>query len=412
MQTLDIMTLIAVLALGNALALLLLLFDTLKAPSPFDRLFVAARVLQCAAWSMIGLRGSIPVILSFSIGNSLMFCGIALEGLCLLSLKRPIGRAWLVAFAALLAAILAVWWMPGIGMNARLIAVAFLDPILFVIPGLFLLLPVKGSSPLQRFVGAVLLLCSLSSMARGAYIGVAGAYDFSVPGFFKVQVFLTRVLEMVFGTMGYILIRKEFADEKLKRSVEEKQLLLVELRHRVKNSLVVISSLTSLEADMHADSGLRASLEKVRDRIDAVAKLYDLLQAEDPKKGVRLDAYLRDLAERLFKGYSPTPDRIRLELELEALEVDAKTSISLGLIANELVTNSMKYAYPGDMKGILRLRLARLDGKRELEVADDGVGGGEAPRGLGTLIVAMLVDQIGGTLSRGEGRGTRVRIAF
>src|SRR5208282_3257607 len=110
------------------------------------------------------------------------------------------------------------------------------------------------------------------------------------------------------------------------------------------------------------------------DRIDAVSRLYDLLSAEDSARGVRLDLYVKELTEHLLEGYSSSPGRILLEFGLERIEVDAKTSMAVGIIVNELATNAMKHAFPEDRRGKIRVRLAAREGKVELEVADDGIG--------------------------------------
>ncbi len=414
--SLDIRTLLVVLVLGNALAILLLFFATRKVPWKYDSLFMIGRVFQLAAWVLIAMRGIVPDLLSFYFGNSLMFCGVTLEGLCLLSLKREIGTGWRIAFASQLAVMLLAWWTLGPAQGAKFLLSSIFDAALFAIPGCALVSIAGRTSSLQKFIGATLLLCSLSTLSRGVYIAVAGSYSLTVPTIFQVFHFMVRVLEMILGSTGYILIRKEFANEELRKASEEKNLLLRELQHRVKNSLGIIASLTSLEAERNDDPSFRSSMSKVGDRINAVAELYDRLLAEDPTKGVRLDIYIRDLAERLLGGYSSDPEKIRLEFELESAEVDAKTSVAVGLIVNELATNAMKYAFPGDARGSLRIALLRREGRLELEVSDDGVGipaspGGDA-EGLGTMIVAMLAKQIGGALSRGPGPGTSVRVAF
>jgi len=420
-QALDVRTLIVVLAMGNAIAVLLLLFDTKKISSIFDSLFIAGRAFELGAWILIGLRGSVSDLLSFSIGNSVFFCGIALQGLSLVSLEREPGRIWFISFASLLALILAAWWFPGAGRIARIVMASCLEPAFFIIPGSLLTFSADDASPLRKFIGITLLLCSLSSLARGAHIMVSGSYDLIVPNLFQVILFLIRILMMILGSTGYILIRKEEVNSRLARASEEKNLLLKELQHRVKNSLAIISSLTSLEADRRENAGFRESMGKVRDRIDAVSRLYDLLSAEDSARGVRLDLYVKELTEHLLEGYSSSPGRILLEFGLERIEVDAKTSMAVGIIVNELATNAMKYAFPEDRKGKIRVLLAEREGKVELEVADDGVGAGEngiEPRldgeaeGLGSRIVSMLVQQINGTLSRSSAGGTAVKIVF
>jgi hypothetical protein len=233
--SLDIKTLTVVLALGNAVAVLLLFFASRKIPWKYDSLFMAGRAFQCAAWTLIGLRSLVPDLLSLYIGNSLMFCGVTLEGLCLLSLKREIDRKWRIVFGSQLAIMLIVWWLSGPEPGFKFFVSSIVDASLFAIPG------------------QALLLCSLATLSRGAYIAGAGTYNLTVPTLFQVLHFLLRVLVMILGSTGYILIRKEFANETLKAASEEKNLLLKELQHRVKNSLAIISGLAAIEASRNED---------------------------------------------------------------------------------------------------------------------------------------------------------------
>ncbi len=424
----DIRTLILVLASGNLVAVLLLFFDLRRRASVYDSLFMLGLLLQGLGWVLIGFRGSIPDALSFSAGNSLYCCGTGLEGLCFLSLKRAIDRRWVGVFAAMMGVMVLLWWMPWMGQGTRISLVSLIEPLAFIVPSWFLLLSREPHSPLSRFIGAILLLCSLATLLRGAYIMGRGSYALTNANLFQLGLYLTNVLVMMLGSTGYVLMRKEQANESLARASEEKNLLLIELRHRVKNSLSIIAGLASLEAGRHEGSEVQESMERLGDRINAVAQLYDLLLAEDPRRGVRLDLYARELLAHLQSGYSSSPDKIALELALEPIEVEAKTSVALGLIVNELATNAIKYAFPGDRKGRIRIRVSRLGEEIELEVSDDGVGlpaelqsqgqaevsdgEGPEPRGLGGLLVSMLVKQIEGSMSIATAGGTSVKIRF
>ena len=420
--SLDVKTLIVVLDAGCSLGVVLLILDIYKNASRFDRLFTFGLVLQALAWALVACRGLIPDLFSFSIGNSLQFCGIGLQGIGLLSLKREIGRGWVAVYAASTGATLLAWWLPGIAQPTRILLMSAFYPVYFGVPGWILFGLGAKTTPLQRFLGLMLLVYSAGMAARGGFVFAAGSYSLASQDFLQVLVLLILVLVMILVNAGYVLVRKEQANVRLAAASEEKNLLLAELQHRVKNSLMMISSLTSLEMGRRENAEFRESMEKVRDRINAVAKLYDLLLADEPSRGVRLDIYVKDVAEKLLESYSSSTRRIAIEIELEQMEVDAKTSVSVGIIVNELVTNAMKYAFPGGRTGRIRVRLARCAGKIELEVADDGVGAAEGgATGLGSLIVSMLVKQLGGELRHAVAvpqgtvavpQGTAVTIAF
>jgi two-component sensor histidine kinase len=433
---LDVKTLIFVLVVGYSFAVILLILDIRSGSGLFDKVFVFGLIFQALGWALIDMRGLIPTILSFSIGNSLQFMGMAFEGIGLLSLKREFSRPWLAAYAAALALTLAFWWFPGFSQPLRIFLISLPYPFFLGAPGWVFLDPrSKSHTPLPRFLGIVLLAYSAGMLARGFILLNQANYSLAEQTLIQVIVLVLFVLVMILGSTGYILIRKEQAGERLAKAneslaraneglahaSEEKNLLLLELRHRVKNSLAIIASLASLEGERH-DEEFRQSMDKVRDRINAVAKLYELLIDADPTKGVRLDLYIRDIAQRLMGSYSATPERVRLELSLEPIVLDAKASISVGLIVNELATNAMKHAFPEGRSGTLSLDLARKGERIELVVADDGVGLPEGwtedkAKGLGTLLVSTLAKQVAGSLSRAEGggkggKGTLVRIEF
>jgi two-component sensor histidine kinase len=414
---LDVKTLIAVLVIGFSVAVILLLLDILPGGSRFDRIFILGLLLQAIGWALIDLRSLVPDFLSFSVGNSLQFCGMALEGLGLLSLKRHPDRPWIASYEVSLALMLAAWWFPGIANTTRIFLISLPYPIFFGVPGYFLLdLNGKKSTKLQRFIGIVLIIYPLGMLVRGFFVLNQDSYSLASQGLLQVLVLLLQVLVMILGSTGYILVRKEEANESLARASEEKNLLLLELQHRVKNSLSIIASLASLEGELH-DEEFRESMGKVRDRINAVAKLYELLINTDPTKGVRLDSYMRDIAQKLVGSYTASPGRVGLALSLDPVTLDAKSAIAVGLIVNELATNALKHAFPGDRAGTLSLGLAAKDGRIELVVADDGVGMPESwtegsSKGLGTLLVSTLVKQISGTLAREAVRGASVRISF
>jgi len=223
-ESLDVRTIIVILALGHALAALLLFFDTRQRALGYDRFFAISMVLQAAAWALIYLRGAVSDGLSFGLSNSLIFAGMGLEGLCLLSLTRPVNKTWRIVFLSIGACLLVVWWFPALDPILRLLVVGLINPLFFAVPAVLMVIPAARPSPLQKFIGATLLLCVLATMARGLHIAAADSYSLAVPSSYQILFLLVQATVMILASMGYILIRKEFANEHLEmRIIEHKQ---------------------------------------------------------------------------------------------------------------------------------------------------------------------------------------------
>ncbi len=209
------------------------------------------------------------------------------------------------------------------------------------------------------------------------------------------------------GVSHDITERKRAADElrekeeALARSLDEKNALLRELQHRVKNSLVMIAGLIGIERARTADPEARSVLEGLRGRVDSVARLYALLFQTGDVRRLMLDEYMHRIVQSLEETYVTHMGRIRLELEFGKVPLDVKQAAPFGLILNELVTNALKYAFPGERRGTLWVTLAVEAGGIILVVADDGVGpppefDPNAGAGFGLQLVKMLVGQLGG----------------
>jgi PAS domain S-box-containing protein len=190
--------------------------------------------------------------------------------------------------------------------------------------------------------------------------------------------------------------------------------LLQELGHRIKNSLQIIVSMVSLEARNQKSGEGKAALERVSHRIAALGRLYSMLgetnSVEEVDAAIYLEALCRDLIESVQKENS-TSIALKTDIENEALPVDR--AIPLGLIVNELVTNAVKYAFPGETRGTVAVTLKRIPGALRLTVSDDGKGADpqRADSGLGGRLVDTFARQLGGQVERESGlHGTTVRL--
>jgi PAS domain S-box-containing protein len=217
------------------------------------------------------------------------------------------------------------------------------------------------------------------------------------------------------GTMSDITTRK-LAEAQITSSLKEKEVLLKEVHHRVKNNLQVISSLLNLQASGLADKHALAQLRESQDRIRSMALIHERLYQSENLALVNFGEYLRDLANSLFRSYGL--GRVRLRVNVQPINLGVNLAIPCGLIINELLTNALKYAFPDGRDGEVELRLALTDkGLCVLTVSDNGIG---FPPGLdfrhspslGLQLVNTLTTQIDGTIEMTQKPGTAFAITF
>jgi PAS domain S-box-containing protein len=208
------------------------------------------------------------------------------------------------------------------------------------------------------------------------------------------------------------------AEEAVQAALREKEVLLKEIHHRVKNNMQVISSLFNLQAAHIKDEEARRILKDGQTRIRSMGLVHEkLYQSRDLSK-IDFSDYMRSLLVHLFHAYSIDVNQIRLETELEDVRLDINAAVPCGLLVNELISNALKHAFPEGRKGVVKIGLRRReDGAVELRVADNGVGFPEKldfrrTESLGLQIANLLIGQLEGTIKIERKRGTAVVIAF
>ncbi len=200
------------------------------------------------------------------------------------------------------------------------------------------------------------------------------------------------------------------------RLMQQKDLLLMEMRHRVANSLQLIASILTLKAETVSSPETKSHLEDAHERIMSIAtvqqQLDPLYKGDDVNVGVYLTALCKSLARSMIGDRKP----IRVEVIAGEGSVSSETAISFGLIVTELVINSLKYAFPNGRKGVITVSYKAEASAWSLCVSDDGVGkadvmGGDAP-GLGTSIIGALANQLHATIrnERALPTGTKVSL--
>jgi len=206
--------------------------------------------------------------------------------------------------------------------------------------------------------------------------------------------------------------------EQLAQSLREKETLLKEIHHRVKNNLQVVSSLIQLQASSLSNEQDQALLEETQQRIRTMAHVHELLYRSEHLSSIEMKDYVEQLLDELSSAYYETRLRVDISMEIDPIDVSLDMATPLGLIFNEAVTNAFKYAYIDREKGQLYISLKRLgNGQRQFIIADDGPGLPEnwqerAKKSLGYTLIETLVLQIKGHLEVQTGPGTSLIITF
>ena len=190
---------------------------------------------------------------------------------------------------------------------------------------------------------------------------------------------LLLLLAGVFAFRAY-RIRKRSSEQLaqknavIEKALKEKELLLREIHHRVKNNLQVISSLLSIQSRGITDLKAREAVRDSRDRVKSMALIHQDLYKEDDLTGIDLPTYVNKLARSLVSSHQLAPEQITLSTNVDPLVLDVDTAIPLGLILNELLTNALKYAFPEGRPGRLWITIREANDQLHVEVRDDGVG--------------------------------------
>jgi two-component sensor histidine kinase len=195
----------------------------------------------------------------------------------------------------------------------------------------------------------------------------------------------------------------------------EKETLLREVHHRVKNNLQIVTSLLSLQQHAVDSPDVAMMLEESRRRVAAMALVHEHLYAADVLAEVDMASYVRRLSTSLVASFGTLPSRVELRLAGTSFPLPMERAIPCGLLLNELLTNALKHAFPGDRRGSITVRLDREDAADTIDVRDDGVGFApdleSTPRSLGLQLLPRLAAQLGGSLERGQDApGTQYRL--
>jgi two-component sensor histidine kinase len=266
--------------------------------------------------------------------------------------------------------------------------------------------------------GASTVAAILNLIAAAGTVSGSGPFAVLDPNvsLLLVQGFMA-VASLTALTLAAVVAEGRRIQDQMTLSLREKEVLLREIHHRVKNNLQVVSSLLSLQADrVPADAEVAHLVAESQSRIRSMALVHESLLQSATMASIEMRPYARRLTEELGASCAPS-GRVRIELAADDLRLGIDRAVPCGLILNELITNALKHAFPGDRAGVVRV-VVRGDSRRlTLSVEDDGVGlpDGADPaeaRTLGLRLVQALAEQLGGTLAVGRGPGTRIELAI
>lgn len=211
---------------------------------------------------------------------------------------------------------------------------------------------------------------------------------------------------------------RKVAEQIARTSLHEKEVLLKEIHHRVKNNLQIISSLLNLQTETVKDTGTLRAIRDSQARVRSMALIHEKLYQSKNLAKIEFGEYVQSLSKDLFSSYQRALGSVRLLVEVDEIALDLDYAVPCGLILNELMTNALKYAFPKGRKGVIHVELrAHTDRTVSLRVADDGVG---FPvdvditdgKSLGFQLINSLAKQIEGKLEIKSGMGADVRVSF
>ena len=205
-------------------------------------------------------------------------------------------------------------------------------------------------------------------------------------------------------------------EEEIQKQLSEKEILLKEIHHRVKNNIANIEGLLSMHADSQSNPEVRSALKDAILRVQSMRVLYDNLLIGKDYHEVNLLKYAESLIDSIVSVFSGS-GKITIEKKIADFTLPAKKAISVGIIINELLTNVFKYAFKGRESGLVSINLEKKGNTATLTVHENGIGIDEKIQsnkssGLGMMLVKMLTEQLNGTCSIRNDNGTKSVIQF
>jgi PAS domain S-box-containing protein len=209
---------------------------------------------------------------------------------------------------------------------------------------------------------------------------------------------------------------RKIADDKIKTSLKEKEMLLKEVHHRVKNNMQIVSSLLNLQSKHIEDPSTHDIFREGQNRVRSMALVHEKLYQSEDLARVDFFEYIQSLSNYLFQVYGIKASDVQMEIDVKDFFLDINTAIPCGLIVNEIITNSLKHAFPKGKKGEIKVRIEPVDPTSfYLNISDNGIGlppelNVQTTQTLGLQLVNMLVEQLSGEYEVQSKAGTDYKI--
>ncbi|WP_424356152.1 histidine kinase dimerization/phosphoacceptor domain -containing protein [Methanobacterium sp. MBAC-LM] len=261
-------------------------------------------------------------------------------------------------------------------------------------------------------------ICSLMDVPiwlEGELMGVLCHETFKTRHWkFEEQDFVASLANLI--SLGLEASKRKKAEEDLKASLKEKEILMKEIHHRAKNNLTIISSLLNLQSRHINDKEALGVFRESQNRARSMALIHEKLYRSDDLRKIDFGEYIRSLTIELFNSYRASQG-IELNMDIDNIDLDINTAVPLALIVNEIVTNSLKYAFPDKKTGNVSVHFAKNSDEMQLIVEDNGIGfPGDLDfrntNSLGMQLVTSLTDQIKGSIRLERDEGTKFIIDF
>ena len=226
--------------------------------------------------------------------------------------------------------------------------------------------------------------------------------------------FMVSGLVVLIAIFLFILLRtKSKSNAIISKSLAEKETLLREIHHRVKNNLQVVSSLLSMQSRFIEDKKALGAVNEGQHRVASMALIHQKLYQDNNLSGVNAQDYIADLTDTLVEAYGIN-DRVNIVYEVDRLNIDVDTIIPMGLILNELISNSFKHAFPDEREGELRVYLKEESEKLTLKVTDDGVGQGEVEgkNTFGSILIQSLAQKLQASIQTQNEKGFMTQLTI
>ncbi|MEN8262220.1 MAG: histidine kinase dimerization/phosphoacceptor domain -containing protein [Nitrospirota bacterium] len=215
------------------------------------------------------------------------------------------------------------------------------------------------------------------------------------------------------------IIERKKMEERIKASLKEKEILLKEIHHRVRNNMQVIYGLFEIQSDYIRDKQCLDIIKGCQNQLLSIGLVHKILYKSDDLANIDFHGYIKSLAGKIFDSYGISTERVELKIDIDDISIGIDASIRCGLIISELVSNSLKYAFPDEKKGEIKIGLHTLRGKEvELVVSDNGIGIPEdldikKTDTLGLKMVEIfVVDMLRGSIEVSRAAGTKYIIKF